>query len=129
MTTTREIYRCQKCGSVVEVLNQGSEPACCGQSMRLLNGNTTDGAREKHVPVVTPIAGGYRVEVGSVEHPMLDEHYIQFIELLTPTAVLREELQPGQKPEATFQTEATTVTAREYCNLHGLWKSDTVTTD
>lgn len=75
-------------------------------------------------PVIEPIEGGYRVTVGSVEHPMLPEHYIQWIELLTPTDVLRHELKPGEKPEAIFLTnaEAKDVTAREYCNLHGLWK-------
>ena len=85
---------------------------------------TSDGAKVKHVPVIEPIEGGYRVTVGSVEHPMLPEHYIQWIELLTPTDVLRHELKPGEKPEAIFLTnaEAKDVTAREYCNLHGLWK-------
>lgn len=82
----------------------------------------TDGAYEKHVPVIESIEGGYRVKVGSVEHPMMPEHYIEWIELLTPTDVLRHELKPGEKPEAIFMTDATEVTAREYCNLHGLWK-------
>ena len=86
--------------------------------------NTTDAAKEKHVPVIEPIEGGYRVKVGSVEHPMLPEHYIQWIELLTPTDVLRHELQPGEKPEVIFLTDAKEVSAREYCNLHGLWKGD-----
>ena len=96
----------------------------CGEPMKLMKENTSDGAREKHVPVIEPIEGGYRVTIGSVEHPMLPEHYIQWIELLTPTDVLRHELKPGEKPEAIFLTnaEAKDVTAREYCNLHGLWK-------
>lgn len=98
--------------------------SCCGEPMKLMKENTSDGAKEKHVPVIEPIEGGYRVTVGSVEHPMLPEHYIQWIELLTPTDVLRHELKPGEKPEAIFMTsaEAKDVTAREYCNLHGLWK-------
>lgn len=122
MTKTREIYRCAVCGNVVEVLNPGATLSCCGQPMTLLDGKTTDGATEKHVPVVERMAGGYRVTVGSVEHPMVDGHYIQWIELLTPTEVLRKELKPGDKPEAIFKTDATEVAAREYCNLHGLWK-------
>ena len=124
MTKIREIYRCQICGNVVEVVNKGAVLSCCGEPMKLMKENTSDGAREKHVPVIEPIEGGYRVTVGSVEHPMLPEHYIQWIELLTPTDVLRHELKPGEKPEAIFLTnaEAKDVTAREYCNLHGLWK-------
>ena len=122
MTKTREIYRCAVCGNVVEVLNPGATLSCCGQPMTLLDGKTTDGAAEKHVPVVDRMAGGYRVTVGSVEHPMVEGPYIQWIELLTPTEVLRKELKPGDKPEAIFKTDATEVAAREYCNLHGLWK-------
>lgn len=122
MTKIREIYRCHMCGNIVEVLNGGAELSCCGQPMKQMKENTTDGAREKHVPVVTPIEGGYKVNVGSVEHPMQPEHYIQWIELLTGTDVLRHELKPGEKPEATFHTDAQKVEAREYCNLHGLWK-------
>ena len=122
MTKTREIYRCAVCGNVVEVLNPGATLSCCGQPMTLLDGKTTDGAAEKHVPVVDRMAGGYRVTVGRVEHPMVEGHYIQWIELLTPTEVLRKELKPGDKPEAIFKTDATEVAAREYCNLHGLWK-------
>lgn len=124
MRELREIYRCPICGNVVEVLNAGAgELVCCGKPMILLKGNTTDGAMEKHVPVVEKIDGGYRVKVGSVDHPMLAEHYIQWIELLTPTSVLRRELKPGEKPEAVFYTDEEFVCVREYCNLHGLWKA------
>lgn len=97
MTKTREIYRCTVCGNVVEVVNPGAMLSCCGQPMKLMKENTTDAAKEKHVPVIEPIEGGYRVKVGSVEHPMLPEHYIQWIELLTPTDVLRHELQPRRE--------------------------------
>ena len=121
MTKTREIYRCTICGNVVEVEKPGPQLSCCGQPMKLMKENTTDGAKEKHVPVIEAIEGGYRVTVGSVEHPMLPEHYIQWIELITPTDVLRHELKPGDKPIAIFHTDAKEVTAREYCNLHGLW--------
>ena len=105
MTKQREIYRCPVCGNMVEVLNPGAgELVCCGKPMILLQENTTDAAQEKHVPVVEKTADGYRVKVGSVEHPMLDEHFIQWIELLTPKSVLTRELKPGCKPEATFIT-------------------------
>ncbi len=126
MTKNREIYRCTVCGSVVEVVNPGAAPSCCGQPMKLMKENMTDGAREKHVPVVEKTEGGFRVSVGSTAHPMQPEHYIQWIELLTPAAVLRHELKPGEKPEAVFLTEAAAddVAAREYCNLHGLWKNE-----
>ena len=124
MTKIKEIYRCPVCGNIVEVLNAGAgELVCCGKPMILLKENTTDAAQEKHVPVVEKTTKGYHVRVGSVEHPMLNEHYIQWIELLTPKSVLRCELKPGCKPEATFFTNEECLCAREYCNLHGLWKA------
>lgn len=124
MTKLREIYRCPVCGNIVEVLNPGvGDLVCCGKPMILLKENTTDAALEKHVPVVEKTTNGYHVRVGSVEHPMLDEHYIQWVELLTPTSVLRRELKPGCKPEATFITSEECLCVREYCNLHGLWKA------
>ena len=114
MAKKNEIYKCEKSGLMVEVLQDAEgTPMCCGEPMKLLRENTTDGAKEKHVPVVEKIEGGYRVTVGSVEHPMTDAHYIQWIELVTPTQ---------DKPVAEFKTDATEVEAREYCNLHGLWK-------
>ena len=97
MTKIREIYRCQICGNVVEVVNPGAVLSCCGEPMKLMKENTSDGAKEKHVPVIEPIEGGYRVTVGSVEHPMLPEHYIQWIELLTPTDVLRHRVETRRK--------------------------------
>lgn len=122
-TNVREVYRCSICGGVVEVLHQGNVMQCCGQPMTLLRENDTDGAREKHVPVVEAVEGGYRVTVGSVEHPMLAEHYIEWIELVTDSHVYRKELNPGEKPEALFLTDARQVFARAYCNLHGLWRN------
>ena len=134
MTKVREIYRCPICGNIVEVLHEGAVLSCCGKPMQLLSANTTDGAYEKHVPVVEQIEGGFRVSVGSVEHPMEEGHYIQWIELLTPTCVMRRELHPDDKPEAVFiigqaascgasaaECDMEKVSAREYCNLHGLW--------
>ena len=89
-TNVREVYRCAICGGIVEVLHEGMVMQCCGQPMTLLKENTTDGAREKHVPVVEPVEGGYRVTVGSVEHPMLAEHFIEWIELVTDSHVYRQ---------------------------------------
>lgn len=123
MAKKNEIYKCEKSGLMVEVLQDAEgTPMCCGEPMKLLRENMTDGAKEKHVPVVEKIEGGYRVTVGSVEHPMTDAHYIQWIELVTSTGVLRHNLTPQDKPVAEFKTDATEVEAREYCNLHGLWK-------
>lgn len=121
MTKTREVYRCAVCGNVVEVLNPGSEMMCCGRPMTLLKGNNTDMGEDKHVPVVRAIEGGFRVTVGSVKHPMTKEHYIQWIELVTPDCVLRRELKPDDTPVAEFCTDSKEVTVRAYCNLHGLW--------
>lgn len=123
MTKLNEIYRCAICGNIVEVVHPaGGQLVCCGQPMNLLAENSQDAALEKHVPVVEKVDGGYLVTVGSVEHPMLPEHYIEWIELITPQKVMRQHLTPGSKPQALFLTDATEVTAREYCNLHGLWK-------
>ena len=123
MTKLREIYRCPICGNIVEVMNAGAGTlVCCGKPMLLLEENTTDAAHEKHVPVVETVDNSYRVRVGSAEHPMMDSHYIQWIELITEDAVYRKELKPGDKPEAVFLTNEKVEAAREYCNLHGLWK-------
>lgn len=121
-TKTREIYRCTICGNIVEVLHEGAEMSCCGKIMQRMNEKGIDGAVEKHVPIVERIEGGYRVSVGSVEHPMTPEHHIEWIELLTDRDVMRHELKPGEAPVAEFITDAKMVTAREYCNLHGLWR-------
>ena len=116
------VYRCEKCGNIVEVLH-GEDPSmsCCGQEMTLLVPNSVDAAREKHVPVIEKIEGGYLVKVGSVAHPMEEKHYIEWIELNADGMVMRKFLKPGDTPEATFLVDADTVTAKEYCNLHGFW--------
>lgn len=124
MTQRLQIYKCEVCGNIVEMLHAGAgELVCCGQPMKLFMENTVDAAKEKHVPVVEKIAGGYRVTVGSVPHPMEEKHYIEWIELVAGDTALRQFLKPGAKPEAVFMTDAKQVTAREYCNLHGLWKN------
>ena len=111
---------------MVEVLQDAEgTPMCCGEPMKLLRENTTDGAKEKHVPVVEKIEGGYRVTVGSVEHPMLPEHYIEWVSLQTKQGNQRKELHPGEKPEVCFALcEGDEVEAvYAYCNLHSLWKA------
>lgn len=121
-TSVREVYRCSTCGGVVEVLGHGAVMQCCGQPMTLLEGNTTDASMEKHVPVVEAVDGGFLVRVGGARHPMEPGHYIQWVELVTPSQVLRREPKPGGEPEALFRTDEKPVCARAYCNLHGLWK-------
>lgn len=124
MAKKLEVYKCDLCGNIVEVLHAGQgQLVCCGQPMRLMSENTVDAAKEKHVPVIEKGDGGYLVKVGSVAHPMEEKHYIEWIELLADGKVYRQFLAPGQAPEAFFPISAEQVTAREYCNLHGLWKA------
>lgn len=126
MAERNEVYKCEACGNIVEVMHGGAgKLVCCGQDMKLFRENTVDAAKEKHVPVIEKTARGYRVKVGSVAHPMEEKHYIEWIELLADGKVLREYLKPGMAPEASFclDFEPKSVSAREYCNLHGLWKA------
>ncbi len=124
MTKQKQVYRCALCGNIVEVLHPaGGTLSCCGQPMELLTENTQEAATEKHVPVIEKIEGGYKVSVGAVEHPMLPEHHIEWIELISENKVMRKYLKPGEKPEAIFMTDEKNVTAREYCNVHGHWQS------
>ena len=122
-TEKLEIYKCELCGNIVEVVHTGGGTlVCCGQDMKLLKEGETDAATEKHVPVIEKIEGGYKVKVGDVAHPMEDKHYIEWIELIADGKSYSQFLNPGDTPEAIFMLEADTVSAREYCNLHGLWK-------
>ncbi|MEW5737046.1 MAG: desulfoferrodoxin [Thermodesulfobacteriota bacterium] len=124
MAKRQEVYKCEVCGNIVEVLfGSAGELVCCGQPMKLLVENTVDAAKEKHVPVIEKTADGYKVKVGAVAHPMEEKHYIQWIELLADGKSYLAFLAPGQAPEATFCIKADKVSAREYCNLHGLWKA------
>lgn len=125
MTKVLELYKCELCGNLVEVMFAGGgELACCGQAMKLMKEGTTDGAAEKHVPVVEKTANGYLVKVGSVAHPMEEKHWIQWIELIADGVSYTRFLKPGEKPEAAFCIDAAKdVFAREYCNLHGHWRS------
>ncbi|PIP35326.1 MAG: desulfoferrodoxin [Desulfobacterales bacterium CG07_land_8_20_14_0_80_52_14] len=123
MANRLEIYKCEVCGNIVEVLHGGKgELVCCGQPMKLMVENTVDAAKEKHVPVIEKTAGGIKVKVGSVPHPMEEKHYIEWVEVISDGKVYRQFLKPGQAPEAVFNVQGTSMTAREYCNLHGLWK-------
>jgi len=127
MTKKLQVFRCDKCGAIVMVFHEGSGTLrCCQEPMRLLEENTTDAAREKHVPVIEPTASGYRVKVGSVAHPMDENHYIEWVELLTDNTLYCRFLHPGEAPEAEFDVKmegtAPSVYAREYCTLHGYWK-------
>ncbi len=124
MAKQLEIYKCAECGNIVEVLHEGDgELVCCGKPMNLITENTVDAAKEKHVPVIEKTADGYKVMIGSVAHPMEPAHYIEWIELIADGIAYRKFLKPGDKPEAVFQISASRVTAREYCNIHGLWKA------
>ena len=124
MAKRSEIYKCEICGNIVEVLHEGKGVlVCCGKPMKLFVENTVDAAKEKHVPVIEQTAGGIKVKVGSVPHPMEEKHYIEWIELIADGRVYRQFLKPGDAPEAQFDIKAEKITAREYCNLHGLWKA------
>ena len=124
MTEKLQIYKCEICGNIVEMLHAGDgELVCCGQPMKLYKENTVDASKEKHVPVIENTAGGIKVKVGSVPHPMEAKHYIEWIEVIADGRAYRQFLNPGDAPEATFNIQASRITAREYCNLHGLWKA------
>jgi superoxide reductase len=124
MASRLEIYKCELCGNIVEVLHEGKgDLVCCGQPMKLFKENTVDAAKEKHVPVIEKVADGFKVKIGAVAHPMEEKHYIEWIEIIADGIVYRKILKPGDEPEAVFCIDASMVTAREYCNLHGLWKA------
>lgn len=124
MAQRLEVYKCDVCGNIVEVLVAGGGTlSCCEQDMVLLAENTVDAAKEKHVPVIEKVDGGVKVTVGEVPHPMADDHYIEWIELVAGDKAYMEFLSPGAVPEAVFKIEADSCTAREHCNLHGHWKA------
>ena len=124
MTEKNQVYKCEICGNMTEVLHTGSGTlVCCGQNMILLEEKTQDEGLEKHVPIIEKTETGFLIKVGEILHPMDDNHYIEWIELETENIIYRKELSPGDKPEVEFCTSAEKVTAREHCNIHGLWKS------
>jgi len=124
MTHINEIYKCEICGNIVEVIHESDGVlVCCGQPMTIQVENTVDAAKEKHVPVVENVKGGVLVKVGAVEHPMLEAHYIEWIEVQTAKKLYRKHLKPGEIPQALFIINEEVLSVREYCNVHGLWKA------
>lgn len=121
----RAVYKCEKCGNVVELLHVGGgELICCGEPMEKMEEQTEDSSKEKHVPFIEKDGDKVTVKVGeNTAHPMEENHYIEWIELVADGKVHRQFLNPGDKPEAVFEVSATELSAREYCNVHGLWKS------
>ncbi len=125
MAKVLEIYKCEVCGNIVEVLHGGvGQLVCCDEPMKLYKENTVDAAVEKHVPVIEKAGSSIKVKVGAVPHPMTPEHHIEWIELVADGKAYRQFLKPGGPAEAVFPVIAQKVTAREYCNLHGLWKGE-----
>lgn len=125
MANVLEVYKCNVCGNIVEVLNGGDGTlSCCDQDMKLMKEGSTDASQEKHVPVIEKTATGYKVKVGAAPHPMQDDHWIQWVELVADGVSYTRFLKPGDAPEAEFCISASKVTAREYCNLHGHWKAN-----
>ena len=124
MIALKQIYKCNICGNIVEVLHVGGgELVCCGEPMKLLDAKTSDAGQEKHVPVIEVAADEVKVKVGSVPHPMEKEHYIEWVEVISDGESCRQFLNPGEKPETDFGMKGKKVSAREYCNVHGLWKT------
>ncbi len=127
MTEKKQVYKCEICGNIVEMLHGGKgELVCCGEPMKLMEEQTAEMANEKHVPVVEKTSKGYKVTVGSTLHPMEEKHYIEWIELITDRGVFRKHLNPGEKPVAEFEDVGTLQKAREYCNVHHLWVNNDV---
>ncbi|PIN86720.1 desulfoferrodoxin [Candidatus Woesearchaeota archaeon CG10_big_fil_rev_8_21_14_0_10_44_13] len=125
MTELNQIYKCSVCGNMVEVVHaSGGQLVCCGKEMIPLKENSTDASQEKHVPVIEKTKDGFKVKIGSVPHPMEEVHHIEWIELIADGISYRRFLKPGGKPEAVFCIAAKKIAAREYCNLHGLWKGN-----
>ncbi len=124
MTQQKQIYKCNICGNIVEVLHLGvGQLVCCGQPMELLTEKAKDIGQEKHVPVIEKTGEGVEIKVGSIPHPMEEKHYIEWIEITADGRRYRRFLEPGDKPQAEFEIKTGEIEAREYCNIHGLWKS------
>ena len=124
MTKRFEVYKCQNCGNITEVLHVGvGTLACCSQNMTLVTENTVDAAKEKHIPFVSKVSNGIKAKIGEVTHPMEEKHYIEWIQVISADGTSdRKFLKPGQSPEAEFCGVDDKSTVREYCNIHGLWK-------
>ena len=125
MTKLLEIYKCNVCGNIVEVIHNGpGELVCCKQPMQNMVEGTVDAAKEKHIPEINKKDSAYQIVVGSVEHPMEEKHYIEWIQINSGNKSYREFLKAGQTPKAIFDLKEEKITAREYCNLHGLWAKE-----
>jgi len=125
MAEKLQIYKCMVCGNIVEVLTPAAgELVCCGQPMENLVAKTADQGKEKHVPIIEKLESGVKVKVGSVPHPMEDNHYIEWIEILADGKTYRQFLNPGDAAEAVFNIQADEIAAREHCTVHGLWKGE-----
>jgi superoxide reductase len=123
MTKLKQIYKCNVCGNIVEVLHTGAgKLVCCGEAMQLMEEKREDVGQEKHLPVIEKMENKIKVKVGSIPHPMEEKHYIEWIELEAKGKAYRQFLKPGDTPEAVFDVKPEKITVREYCNLHGLWK-------
>ncbi len=119
------VYKCEICGNVVEVIHEGKGTlVCCGEDMILYQENTVDASVEKHIPVIEKTSDGIKVTVGSTAHPMINEHNIEWIEVIAGDKTCREFLKPDKLPEALFKIFDDKVTARAYCNIHGIWKGE-----
>lgn len=124
MTKLKEIYKCEICGNIADIVHASAGVlVCCGQPMTLQVENTVDAAKEKHVPVIENVKGGVLIKVGAVEHPMLESHYIEWIEVQTKNKIYRKHLNPGDIPQALFLINEEVISVREYCNIHGLWRA------
>jgi superoxide reductase len=124
MAKKHQIYKCDACGNIIEVLHGGDgELVCCGEAMKLFDEKSVDEGKEKHVPVIEPSGDGIKVKVGSNPHPMEEKHHIEWIEITEGDTICKKFLKPGDDPEALFRAVGAGVSAREYCNVHGLWKS------
>lgn len=118
-----KIYVCRHCGNVIVKLEDSSvDVVCCGEKMELMKANTTDGVAEKHVPIFNKENNKYNVNIGEIDHPMLNEHYISWIILEEENGFQIKYLKPGEDPSALFYTDNKVINIYEYCNLHGLWK-------
>ncbi len=124
MTERLQVYKCEVCGNMIEIIHSGAGTIiCCNKPMILQEENSADASKEKHVPVIEKVPGGYKVKIGSIPHPMEEKHCIEWVELIADGKAYRAFLKPGDQPEAFFEIEAVSVSAKEYCNLHGLWKA------
>lgn len=124
MTEFNQVYKCNICENIVEVVRSGiGELSCCGQPMEVLDEKTEDMGMEKHVPVIEKSEDKVKVKIGSEPHPMEEKHHIEWIEIITDDKIYKKFLKPSDEPEAEFKIQIGDFTAREHCNIHGLWKT------